>query len=371
MSIKYKLISILLPGLLALMVFNTIDIVGKYNTVKDMGKLQEMTQVALGINAAVHESQKERGISSLFLSSGGTKFGSELQAQRVVADGKFKALKDELPALHEPELEAQVKALQTQLSMLDSARRGISDLSMSIPDSVKFYSTLNSQMIGMIGGMTHIINDAEIENHFTGFYMAQMIKEPMGIERAILNSVFTSKKMPIDIYRKLVTNISQQDSYKSAYLSVMPEDDSQALLDFYKDPIVQKTVDYREAALSVSNDGGFNVEPQEWFAAMSAKINLLNDKVINGHLKTEMLKITDERMAHAKSALIITFAISLAILIFNLMVAFTITTAITKSLGDTTSVVVEIAKGDFTQEVPVSSSDEIGVLGNSVNDMIS
>ena len=56
-------------------------------------KTRHLVELSDSVAKLVHETQKERGMSSGFLSSGGTKLADKLQSQRVKSDKEFEALK--------------------------------------------------------------------------------------------------------------------------------------------------------------------------------------------------------------------------------------------------------------------------------------
>ena len=55
-------------------------------------KTRHLVELSESVSKLVHETQKERGMSSGFLSSGGTKFADKLPAQRVKSDKGFEEL---------------------------------------------------------------------------------------------------------------------------------------------------------------------------------------------------------------------------------------------------------------------------------------
>ncbi len=58
----------------------------KRATVREMDSLTQLVDVATVISGLVHEVQKERGASALFLGSGGKQFVRELPEQRQATD---------------------------------------------------------------------------------------------------------------------------------------------------------------------------------------------------------------------------------------------------------------------------------------------
>ncbi len=369
-SIKYKLGAILAPALVALLCFNTASIVERITDVRHMSHVGELTSLALEVNELIEAIQKERDASGIYLSSAGSKYESEVNAQRAVTDGQIKKFKEFLGSFKDEQLEGTIKLAVDRLGKLDDERVEISTLSRPFNDAMAFYSKTDVLLLNIIGEIPTLLSDGEIAYHFMGFYSMQMFKEPMGVERAILSGAFTSNKFARGTYRTLIECVNSQESFKNLYLTAMPEDDRSALRKVLEDPSAAKSEQFRELAIAKVDEGRFEVDPNEWYKVQTEKIELVDKKVITGHLKTEIMKVTSEKSTEAKTGLIFTLVVSLAVLIVTLIVAVSIAKSILKSVKDTGYVVGEIAKGDFTMEVPVSSQDEMGVLGGHVNGMI-
>lgn len=93
-------------------------------------------------------------------------------------------------------------------------------------------------------------------------------------------------------------------------------------------------------------------------------------KALDEHYKKQWDLATEEGVQtylKAKSQMGMTI---LAGIFVALAFAFFIVKALTRAVGNTNSVIKEIAAGDFTREVPVEGDDEIGELGASVNHMV-
>ncbi len=94
MSITTRIKLVLLTAIpaAAMLYFAGTASIEKAGIAKEMEQLESMTELSVKMGEAVHELQKERGMSALFIGSKGAKFVTELPAQRTESDRKIDTL---------------------------------------------------------------------------------------------------------------------------------------------------------------------------------------------------------------------------------------------------------------------------------------
>jgi methyl-accepting chemotaxis protein len=93
-GIAGKLAIMLVVPVVGLAYFAGSEVVESARTASSAGRLQDDTALAVRVSAFVHEAQKERGMTALFMRSQGKQFGEELQAQRSLADRALANLRE-------------------------------------------------------------------------------------------------------------------------------------------------------------------------------------------------------------------------------------------------------------------------------------
>jgi methyl-accepting chemotaxis protein len=99
----------------------------------------------------LHETQKERGASAGFVGSGGKKFKTILPKQRELTDKRLKEFKQTLKNINLNQFDKTLKnriqdALNT-LSRLNYIREKVSNLSISLKDTVAYYTNTNAKLL--------------------------------------------------------------------------------------------------------------------------------------------------------------------------------------------------------------------------------
>ncbi len=74
--------------LIGALYFSLSTVADRYQLAKEMTSLETLSNFSVRISTLVHETQKERGMTAGFLGSKGTKFVTELPAQRTLIDVK-------------------------------------------------------------------------------------------------------------------------------------------------------------------------------------------------------------------------------------------------------------------------------------------
>ena len=121
-KIGMRIIMALVLPVAGLLAFSGFMVFDKYQTSAEMGNVLELAEVAPVISAVVHELQKERGASAVFITSKGTKFTQELPAQRKLTDGRQAALGEALRSF-------DAASFSTNLvSKIGSAQAALTDL---------------------------------------------------------------------------------------------------------------------------------------------------------------------------------------------------------------------------------------------------
>src|SRR5439155_8579958 len=87
-SLPAKLIVLLLLPSVGLVWLVGSEAVARRAEAQQTARLTNVVQLSVRLGNLVHEMQKERGLTAVFMSSHGTKLGPDLDAQRTKVDGR-------------------------------------------------------------------------------------------------------------------------------------------------------------------------------------------------------------------------------------------------------------------------------------------
>ena len=235
-------------------------------------------ELTRSIGNLVHATQRERGGSSVYLASGGTKFESQLAELRKFTDAMIDALlttsgSNEMASIIDSS--EYSRAIQ-MLARLAPIRNGVNALSISPSEAIEYLTDLNETMLVLSGTLIEQIPDTRRRGEMLGLLALLRAKELAGAERAILAQVFTEDTFKDGHNLWTVALITVQETLFRMAVGANDETFAADLARIHASDPALATSEMETLAL-VNGVGGFEVDPAEWFDQITAKIDLLKD----------------------------------------------------------------------------------------------
>ncbi len=322
MSIKNKVKMLSIFPLMFIVGLSLYINVGLYQKELKLTNIQEVVNLNHKISLLLHETQKERGISSGFLGSKGLKFKDNLISQRELTNKSIEEFKNTVASIAVSDYPENGKSLldnvEKELTNIQSIRSGIDSLQMESKKAISYYTDLNSSLLSFIA-LTSTIADSETSiKNIIAYYNFLMAKERVGIERAIGANAFAMKTFAPGMYAKYLGLINEQKIFFDAFF--MYAGDNQTFFNEKVDnPVMLEVQKMREVLLSYGDnkDVVFNIDSTLWFDKVTEKINIL--KQIDDYLA----KNTDSQIEKEVSAgRTLMFSMTLANIIFIILNVF-------------------------------------------------
>ncbi len=289
MRTKLRLILMaLLPlGMLFYLVAN--ETVDKLNIVIEVSVLDNFSRFAITLSEVVHQLQRERGRTALFLGSEGRLFMSDLQLQRQDTDQKIDKLEKFLKSRQFHELstipQQNLEDTLEKLGELATTRSDVDTLQMNVASAIEYYTSLNALFLKTIEHISRLSSNVEISNHLSALVNLQQAKELAGVERALLSGVFVSNQFDESTFRQFTELVAKQETYLQVFLSFA----TPAEISFYEERMSSEHITVaghmRKVAFRQAFEGNFAVDSSFWFETMTRKIDLFEEVeefVVNG-----------------------------------------------------------------------------------------
>ncbi|RAU20575.1 chemotaxis protein [Paramagnetospirillum kuznetsovii] len=339
-------LALLLPvfGLLA---FSGYVIALRWMVVSDTSGLIRMASLAVNISATVHELQKERGASSLFVASGRTQFADKVAAQRKLSDEAAERLERDAAdsgtaALGPIFMEAMTKA-RTAMASRQKLRADIDSGGIDRNGLFQAYTAMIKVQLDLVGLMSQVTPDKDAAEAVSAYLAFMEAKERAGQERATGAGGFAGN-FDGATYRRFVSLIADQEMLFTHFIRTAAPELVSSFRDTMKDPVVAEITAMREAAYAKALGGGEGIPASKWFEASTKRIDLMKgveDRIANGLIATAQHNSESARLLLWFQIFAVLFGLG-----FTFAVAAVLARGITRPINDLTSAMNRLARGD-------------------------
>jgi PAS domain S-box-containing protein len=284
--------------LLLLILFSSL-LSKEYFKVESLRELENAMQLVSCLSKVIHETQKERGISSGYLASKGHKFTKELSIQKSLSDEKIKILKLCLKDLKSVQLKNNLIHSLKNLENLQDTRKKILSKSMTVREAIIFYSNINSKFLKIIQKITNVSKLPKITQNILAYSNFLYAKENAAIERGIGTAMLSNREFLDKNRVKFIKLIAVQDLYLDKFFNYA----SDSTVNLYKETmqgeeelIITKIRGY---IFNSKNNDIKDINPIIWLKNMTIKINKL--KIVNDMIERKIVLNINSQLSKASN----------------------------------------------------------------------
>lgn len=280
-SIKKRFIYLITFPLVGLFLFAYFFISSNNKIVDNANTLNLLIKLNFIENLLVHEIQKERGISSIYLYSEGNEYVGKLNQQRKLT-GLAKINRANFLAKHS-ELSA-ISNIDKELNQLINIRNDITHLSIKPQAMLEYYSTINTHLISHILNTNELTKTAKLNNLLHAYYYLVQSKEYAGIERATIAQLISTQASTPKIKQKFAELINAQSVYTELFIQTAND----SVLQFYQQKMKHDSVNKIEKLRNdIRNSTIVKLFTNKWFGDATQRIeqlqlieNFIVDKIV-------------------------------------------------------------------------------------------
>jgi len=336
MTIRKKLIFLSIVVLSVIIAFSVKSSYATWNDHKNIKDTASLIKLSVKMSAVLHELQKERGASAGFLGSKGTKFVDILPKQHNSTDIKIKELKiymDENPS----DYTAKV-AKEIALNSVPAMRSKVKSQTTQVKDAVKFYTSLNKNIIDTISQFSIIPQNAMLRTNFSSFVIFISSKERAGIERAVLSGVFAKDAFSRATAAKFASLVSEQNALTNLFLNTANNSMQEAYAKTKTDSSFTDVNKYR--AIAASKESDFGVDATVWFKTITKKINKL--KAFEDTLSNYTLEMATSMVSASFMSLLFMSITSAFVVLFGMYLTRDVSNSISNSIVRVKNIIGQI-----------------------------
>jgi two-component system, sensor histidine kinase and response regulator len=224
-TLKIRLVLLLFFPVCSMLYLSILGVVEKGQTFIASSEMKQEVEVAMLVGDLIHQLQKERGLTSGYLSSKGKLFKTELLSQR---NGKTDISANKLKRIIKKTggLDANISLVDAMLNLeqLQGLRHDIDKQGVSIKYAITFYSRINTLFIDSLGQQKNKLANSKPASLISNRVAFLLAKEKAGIERAVITNVLTRGRFlpgTFQYFSQLVTE--QKTLFKVFRSALLPE----------------------------------------------------------------------------------------------------------------------------------------------------
>ncbi|MFC7408203.1 nitrate- and nitrite sensing domain-containing protein [Hydrogenophaga atypica] len=274
----------------------------------EIGELQQLTLTAELVDASarlVHELQRERGMSNLYLGSAGQRFGAERLAQVAQTAHAEHALRQHFDQLDTQatqlrqgaRLFARIAYVLHGLAALPALRQQVARGAWLPAQATAAYTRLIAGLLAVIFEAADTASDPAISRLLVGFFNFMQSKELAGQERATGSALFASGHADDAGQQRLAYLIESQERALEVFAQFAPGE-AVALWQRSDDPNTRAALERMRRMLCATVAGGaLNPElSQRWFDTCTERMEAM--KAVEDHLSKDLRAVCHQRREH-------------------------------------------------------------------------
>ncbi|MBF0332045.1 MAG: nitrate- and nitrite sensing domain-containing protein [Alphaproteobacteria bacterium] len=367
--IGFRISAAMVLPILGLLLFAGWTLADKARVAGEAGRVQEMAGFATVVSATVHELQRERGASALYLGSKGASFGDEMKAQRTRTDSSRDAFAKAVARLDMSEMIAgfkeKVAAAEDGMTKVAANRAKVDDLSMAAKDAIGGYTGTIGSLITVVKQLALASPNAAVANRISAYVNLMEGKERAGQERAVGSAGFAAAAFGPDLFRRFLELGAEENAFYSVFRTFATADAVDALGQTLKSEAAVEVDRLRQIARDSAASGTQGVKAPDWFSAATRRIDAL--KTVEDRIADDLTAFASAIRAGATTTLSATIVVVLALLLATAGLVFTIVRGITRPLMALCDVMRHLASGDTSVRIEgADRHDEIGAMSRAV-----
>jgi methyl-accepting chemotaxis protein len=367
-SLRGRIVAVALAPCLAFGAVTGIAITQRSAERTEMRRVEHLADLATRISVFVHEAQRERGASSLFLGSKGSQFKAELAAQRALTDGSVQglgqAVTDAPIAALGAGIERRGQAFAQALARLAEQRKAVDALETPVAQAAAYYTATIAEGLGIVREMGGVAAHAGIAARASTYAAFLALKEAAGQERAAAAAAFAAGSLDLGGLGRFAALSANQATFAALFRAGASEAQS-ALLD-----AAEATDAAREVArlrkLVLGTLPGETLpfrDAPHWFKLSTQRIDAL--KGVEDRLSGDLVAAAQAVRAEADQALTIWTLAGLATFLLSGALAFGLGSAIARPLVRMSQVLVAIGRGEADVAIPEGGPREVQALSRA------
>jgi len=383
--------------ILALVMFLMFNSYGAYQDYQQNVQIERLAEISKLVGNAIHETQKERGLSAVFIGEEGKDDKKDLlSAQWALTDQSVEsldaALSGDLSAYGDSFVEAaataketlgQFKEVRDFVLTIDfraynrevTRREALNyvDRNVLVPivplaeEAGLGFAKIESDLAALVDHMVGLASSAEMSAKLSSLATLLKVKEMSANERALVVTAFSDGLFTAESYSEFLRLKGAQDTFLTVFYSTATTVNDEAYANTVTGDAV---VDAEDVRIFISDMEGGDMTGSgytglEWYEMSTRKINLI--KSVEDVVSTDIVADASEKASAAFVSVLIFGFVAIVVALLTFLI-FIVSRSISKPLGLMNEAMLSLADGDMTVEVPcLGYGSEVGQMASAVD----
>ncbi len=370
LSIKNRLLLYAGVPILALLVFTVAAIMQQLDEIRALHQTKALTGLSIALGEAVHELQRERGMSAAFVASQGSRFADRLPAQHQAVDKQIEKLGSALAAVNvsqlSPEYQQHIKPAIASLEQRVSLRQQVDQRQIRTRDVIQNYTALIKALLQAALRSSNEMTQAQLARLTNAKSALAYLKEHIGQERALLSAAFSAGQISQQNYDLFISLLSDQENFKDLAMAFAPPKHQAALKAALDHPVIREVEGIEALVRNTGPNAELSYSPETWFDQITAKIDRLRG--VEEGLGRDILEISEQLFGQSQRALVVSGAVLGLVLLVSILFGWLILRSILSQMGGELRFAVEtaqaIAGGKLDTAIPLRQGDTTSLLAS-------
>ncbi len=280
----------------------------KHAEITVLEQLSSNCRIVIAVRELIHELQKERGASNIFLASKGERYSSERMQYVSASEQAESTLKSHLKSLYltdeitsgNPRLLSSITLAMQATDYLPRLREQVSKQMLTPLESTRAYSRLVASLLTVIFEAADIASDPTITRLLVALFNFIQAKEYAGQERAWGAIGFAETHFDVRLCEKLTALQQAQEHHFGIFCEFSCKAQRDALESLNKSPAAIDITQLRNMIAQLSDGSPIASEISEvWFDVATRRIDAMQD--IEVALTETLTQQTNTKVANAKN----------------------------------------------------------------------
>ena len=331
----------------------------------------ELTQYIVTASGLLHELQKERGTSAVFVGSKGAKMKPELDEQRKNTDRALSGFQQYMTSFnagqHSSQFNSCLNTAVNIISNLRTKRDAINALSLSKEEAIQYYTSANTAFIQSFEQCVLEANHPQLSTPVCAYVSLISAKELAGIERATMSGIATANTaISSNSLRNWMAAWMGAEKLLHTFEYLAAKD----ALSFYQSSLAgnvsEKVADIRNVLLGKVGEGNFGIAGKDVFDAATVRINAL--KAVEDFQAVAVQNVSQKVASQAIVGIIVCAVISVFCIALGVVLTISNIKVATKVMTTFKSLLTELTGG---ASHVASASQQISASSQSLSEATS